>query len=283
MTYTPAIPLGGYLGWRVFQNTADRQFEAFQKSPEIIRNMEYFLENIESADSAEKLVSDRRLLTVALTAFGLSEEIDKKAFIKKVLVDGTDFNDSFANKLSDTHWRQFSKAFGYGNLTGSQVGIASFREQVANDYLERAFEESVGEVNTDMRLAMNFRREIGAIANGSNVEDIGWLQIMGQPALRSVMEGALGLPSSIATADIDQQAELFARKAEQFFGASSPAIFKDPLKVEDALRRYFVQSEIQSGPTASTPGSAALSMLTGQSSGALSANSIVNLFISNTL
>ena len=281
--FTPAVPLGGYLGWRVFQNSADRQFEIFQKSPQIIRNMEHFRENIAVADTAEKLVDDRKLLTVALGAFGLEEEINKKAFIRKILEEGTDDSSSFANRLSDPRWRQFAKAFGYGNFTGANVGVPSFREQVANDYLERSFEVSVGEVDPNMRLAMNFRREIAAIANSATVEESGWFQIMGQKPLRAVMEGALGLPSSIGSADIDKQKDLFARKAEQIFGGKSPAVFKDPLKVEDALRRFFVQSEIQGGPTASTPGAGALSLLTGQGGGALSPNSIVNLFISNTL
>ncbi|PQA88865.1 DUF1217 domain-containing protein [Hyphococcus luteus] len=284
MTFNPAIPLDGYIGWRVFQKNADKQFEIFQKSPEIVRNMEYFREHIEEATTAEKLVKDRKLLTVALGAFGLQDELDKKAFIQKILEEGTDFNDSFANRLSDPRWRDFANAFGYGNFTGSRVGIESFREQVANDYLERAFEVSVGEVNTNMRLAMNFRREISRIAEGANVDDVGWFQIMGQEPLRAVMEGALGLPSSIGSADIDKQKELFERKADQFFGGKSAAIFKDPVKVEDALRRFFLQSEIANGPSASTPGFAALTVLGnggGNANGGLSGAGIANLLISN--
>lgn len=285
MTYFPAIPLGGYLGWKVFDNTASRQFEVFKETPSVIRDVDYFRENIASATTAEKLVNDRRLLQVALGAYGLAEEIDKRAFIQKILEEGTDFSDSFANRLSDPRWRQFTKDFGYGNFTGSRVGIESFREQTANNYLERAFEERVGEVNTDMRLAMNFRREIAKIANSASVEEIGWFQIMGQQPLRVVMEAALGLPSSIGTADIDKQKELFARKADQFFGGKSPAVFKDPVKVEEALRRFFLYSEIQNGPTASTPGVAALSILgDGGGIGASGGGAqIANLFLSNTL
>ncbi len=276
MSFQPAIPLGGYLGWRVFQNSADRQFEIFKDTPSIVRNVDYFRENIAEATSAKKLVNDRRLLTVALGAYGLGEEIDKRAFIQKILEEGTDLSGSFALRLSDPRWRAFANGFGYGNFTGPRVGIESFREQTANNYLERAFEESVGNVDTDMRLAMNFRREIAAIANGANVEENGWFQIMGQTPLRAVMEGALGLPASIGTADIDQQKELFERKANQFFKSKSPSIFKDPVKVEEALRRFFLQSEIQNGPSASTPGSAALSILTG-------GGQATNLFLSNTL
>lgn len=284
MTFYPAIPLSGYLGWRVFEKTADKQFETFQKSPEIVRNMEYFRENIAEATTAEKLVNDRKLLTVALEAYGLGDEINKKAFIKKILVEGTEFSDSFANKMSDSRWRQFANDFGYGNFTGARVGIESFREQVANNYLERAFEGAVGEVDTDMRLAMNFRREIAAIANGQNVEEAGWFQIMGQEPLRIVMEAAFGLPSSIGQADIDKQKELFEKKAEQYFGGSSPAVFKDPVKVEQALRRFFLQTEIQNGPSASTPGMAALTVLGGGSaSGGLSGAALANLLLSNSL
>lgn len=276
MTFYPAIPLGGYLGWRVFEKSADKQFEIFQKSPDVIRNMDYFLENIESATTAEKLVNDRKLLTVALGAYGLGDEINKKAFIRKILEEGTDLSDAFANRLSDSKWRDFARDFGYGNFTGARVGNEAFRERTANNYLERAFEERVGEVNTDMRLAMNFRREIARIAEGANVDTAGWFQIMGQTPLRTVMEAALGLPSSIGTADIDKQKELFERKAEQIFGSKSPSVFKDPVKVEEALRRFFLQTDIQNGPSASTPGMAALTMLGGGDQSA-------NLFTSNIL
>ncbi|WP_425409255.1 DUF1217 domain-containing protein [Hyphococcus sp.] len=277
MTFYPAIPLSGYLGWKVFDNSASRQFDVFKDTPSVVRNVDYFRENIAEATTAEKLVNDRRLLTVALGAYGLSEEIDKRAFIQRILEDGTELDGAFANRLSDSRWREFAKGFGYGNITGTRVGIESFREQTANNYLERAFEERVGEVDTDMRLAMNFRREIAKIAESESAETSGWFQIMGRQPLRTVMEGALALPSSIGQADIDQQKELFERKAEQFFGGKSPAIFKDPVKVEDALRRFFLYTEIQNGPTLSTPGIAALSILGGNSGQA------TNLFLSNTL
>ncbi|WP_411819870.1 DUF1217 domain-containing protein [Hyphococcus formosus] len=277
MTFTPAIPLGGYLGWRVFENSADRQFEAFKNTPEVTRNIEYFTENVKNALTAEDLVKDRKLLTVALGAYGLQDEIDKAAFVRKVLEEGTDDPSSFANRLNDTKWKAFAKDFGYGNLGGTRVLISSFREQVATDYMQQAFEARVGDVNTDMRLAMNFRREIATIAENPNVDRVGWYSIMGDTPLRTVLEGAFGLPASIGTADIDQQKELFEQKASQLFGGKSPAVFKDPAVVEDALRRFFVFSELENGPTASTPGSAALTLLSGQSASSQAQNLFLSL------
>ena len=282
MSFFPAIPVSGFVGWRIFEQSAEAQKDIFAGVQSTQRNIAYFKDNLISADSAENLVKDRRLLTVALGAFGLSEEIDKKALIRRVLEDGTDDTRSFANRLNDTRWRNFAKAFGYGNVAGAPTASPAFREKIANQYIDRAFEERVGEVNTDMRLAMNFRREIAIIAENSAEQDVKWLQIMGQKPLRQVVEAALGLPASIGSVDLDRQVEVFQKKAEALFGSSSPAIFTDPEVVDSALRRFFLQSDIQNGPSPSTPGMAALNILSAPpplGSGA----QIANLVISNTI
>jgi hypothetical protein len=71
MTFQPLIPLAGYSGWAFLNRTMDSQKSAFNESNEIKRDTEYFKENIGSVESAEDLMSDRRLLSVALGAFGL--------------------------------------------------------------------------------------------------------------------------------------------------------------------------------------------------------------------
>ncbi len=47
--------------------------------------MAYFEANIGKVETAADLVGDRRLLKVALGAFGMDGEIDKRAFLRKVL------------------------------------------------------------------------------------------------------------------------------------------------------------------------------------------------------
>ena len=278
MTFLPAVPFGGFLGWQVLDRSAGRQKEIFENEPLTVRNLDYFKENIRTAITPERLVNDRKLLTVALGAFGLEGEIDKKALIRRVLEDGTDKQDSFANRLSDIRWREFSKAFGYGNLAGSRVLLSDFRSEVAQQYLERAFEARVGDVDADMRLAMNFRREAARIAALPQADRNGWFQIMGQRPLRTVMETALGLPSSIGTIDIDQQRDLFESKFEKAFGEKSVAVLQDPEMIDRVLKRFFLQTEFQNGPSASTPGIAALNVL---STSTQSSTQSINLLVSN--
>lgn len=278
MAYVPAIPLGGLLGWRVFNQSAARQLDAFSNTETAIRDLEYFKENIKNATSAKALIEDRKLLTVALGAFGLEEEITKKALIRTILEEGTDLPVSFANKLADPRWKDFSAEFGYGNFGGARVELPAFQDKVAQQYLERTFEARVGDVDTDMRLAMNFRREVEKISQDPNVERVGWFKIMGQRPLREVVEAAFGLPTLFGLADIDQQKEVLEDKAAKLFGGKSPAIFSDPEVVDGMIRRFFLQTEIKNGPSSTTRGMGAISLL---SSSPASSFQTINLILSN--
>ena len=280
MTFAPAVISGGLSGFRIFEATSPRQRDAFESNPTTQRALAYFRENIGNARTAADLVSDRRLLEVSLAAFGLSEEVDKRAFIRRVLEDGVDEPRALANRLGDARWRNLSAAFGYGDASGARVDLTSFRTDIAERFLDRAFEARVGDVNPDFRLALNFRREIATIANSETVDRSGWLRVIGQRPLRTVLESALGLPSSTATLDVDQQRTIFERRALVAFGSPSPSIFNDPAVVEDAIRRFFVRRDLENGPGPTTPGSTSLALLSNSS---LSFTQTTNILLSNLI
>lgn len=275
--FQPAVPISGYGGWKILENTAARQQATFEKSPSLQSDIQYFYDNIGKATTPEALVSDRRLLSVALGAFGLDDEINKKAFIKKALESKTYDPSSFVNRMNEPRYQALAKAFGYGDGLGAfNVGRPVFQDNIVAKYKALEFERAVGDVDNDMRLAMNFKRQIGDIASGSKVDSIGWFQIMGQAPLRELVSTALGLPSSVAQLDIDKQKQIFEQKADQIFGSKSPAIFTDSSKVEDVIRRFFLMRQMQNGPTLSTPGAAAVTLLGGD----LGSDATTNLLLS---
>lgn len=278
MFFQPTAPIGGYGGWLVLERTAQRQRAVFEKSPQLQREIQYFRDNIANATTAEALVKDRRLLAVALGAFGLGDEIGKRAFIQRILEEGTEKSDAFANRLNEPRFKALSEAFGYGNiLAGFKVTLFSFQEDIISRFKSLEFERALGESDADMRLAMNFKREIAAIASGERADRIGWLQAMGQRPLRELLTTAFGLPQSIVQADIDRQKEMFEDKSLALLGDKSIAVLKDPAKVDAVIRRFFLFRQMQAGPTASTPGASALTLL---QSGAVAGDSIVNLVLS---
>ncbi len=258
---TVSVPTGGVAGWRFLQRTETVQQETISNSPRVARELAHFDANIEKATTAEALVDDPVLLRVALTAFGLEDQFANKAFLRKVLEEGTDNDDAFANRLADGRFRKLAKAFGYGNVAGPRVKIGALQDEVREGYVRQTFEIAVGEQDNDLRLALNFARSIEEIADGESTTRTKWLEIMGQAAMREVMEKAFGLPTEIVALDLDRQAEIFEKKAKEILGDSDPSVFKDPEKVDEVVRRFLLRAQIENGPTGYSSAATALSIL----------------------
>jgi hypothetical protein len=269
MTFQPVIPITGYAGWRFLQRTLDTQKEAFAQTAVFQRQTDYFRENIGKIKSAEELVSDRRLLEVALGAFGLDEDINNKAFIQKILADGTLSSDALANRLSDKRYAALSREFGFGDL-GSRTNLSTFADKMLARFQDRQFERAVGEINGDMRVALNLASGLKDIFDQELPADAQWFAVMGSPPVRSIFETALGFPSSFGAIDIDQQRTAFEDRARSVFGTDKVADFADPQLQEKLIRLYLVRSETNAFVSASG-GSVALSLL--QSIPNLNANS----------
>lgn len=261
MTYQPVIPLSGYAGWRFLTNTLEKQKESYVQSPVIQRNAEYFRENIANVKTADDLVNDRRLLQVSLEAFGLGDDINSKAFIRTVLEEGTIDSDALANKLSDKRYAAMSKAFGFALGTPNTV-MSDFADKILDRYQDRSFEVAVGEVDNDMRMAMNLEPALEQITDMASTNNGQWYSIMGNTAVREVFEVALGFPSSFAAIDVDQQLEQFKDRAAATFGTDQVVDFQSEETREKLIRLYMVRSEIADFSAASS-GSIALTLLQG--------------------
>ncbi len=212
MSFQPTVPLAGIAGWRFLERTQTAQQAAFDKSPEVQRDVAYFEEKIGSITSAADLVADRRLLKVALGAFGMDSEIDKRAFIRKALEEGTVDPNSLANRLTDKSFRKLSAAFGFGPGEGPNTAAPGFAATITDAYKTRAFEAAVGDVDNTMRLAMNFRREVASLSAGSGGS---WYTVLGSKPLREVFEKAYGLPSLVRA---DRHRPAARRAGGQDFG-----------------------------------------------------------------
>lgn len=263
MTYQPVIPMSGYTGWRMLERTMERQQEAFNESAVIKHDIDYFAENIGKMETAEQLVSDYRLLKVALTAFGLQNDLPNKYFIQKALAEGTEDADAFANKLADKTYKKMADAFGFGNTGGARTGLDGFVEEISAAYQARSFELAVGEQNNDMRLAMNLDREVADLAASDISENAKWYSIMGSTPLRAVFDTAFGLSDAFAALDVDRQLEVYKEKAEAYFGSEDLSQFAEPEKRDELIKLFMIRSDMNSGISGYTPMHTALTILGG--------------------
>ncbi len=260
MSYQPVVPTGGLAGWNFLKRTQNRQTALFSRSPEMTRAVAYFRANIGAVRSARQLVLDRRLLQVALGAFGLDADLDKKFFIRKILEEGISNPRAMANRLSDRRYRRLAKAFSFDAPTGAATGQPGFADRIIDAYKTRQFEIAVGKSDPPLRLAMNFRREIRTLAARDTGDRTGWYVLLASPPMRRVVEGALGLPRQFAGLDIDRQVDMLKSRFGTTIGVSRLSQFADDRKVEAVIRKYLVREGVQD-PSTRQPGSTALELL----------------------
>lgn len=260
MSFQPVIPLSGYAGWRFLSRTAEGQRAAFDKAPAQARLTQYFRDNVAKAKTAADLVGDRRLLEVALGAFGLSDDLDSRAFIQKVLEGGVLDPKALANRLSDKRYAALAVEFGYGGL-GARTGLPGFADAIVARFQAQSFQVAVGEKDGNLRLALNLPSALADVVSANASENARWFAVMGSPPLRQVFEGALGFPSSLGRLDIDQQLAAFKERVQSAFGTQKVGDFQDPARQEKLIRLFLVRAEAQSA--ALSPAQVTLSLLGG--------------------
>jgi len=243
----PAFPL-----YQSLAKTRDKQFAAFERQPQVQREVDYFLKTAGKVKTVDEFLGDRRLLAFALSAYGMEGEIDYLGRIRKVLSEPVSDSNSLANKLIDPRFKKIAQAFSFGEVGTLKLGLSSFLNEVVDKYKTNEFERYLGNQNPALREAEYFRRNAGSVENGYN--------ILGDTVLRSVVTTALGLPPEIAVQSVEKQKALIEKRLDV-------KDLQDPEFVDKFLRRFLIlsdQASAQAGFGGSTaPNAFALTLLAG--------------------
>jgi len=264
VSYQPVLPLSGYAGWAMLNRTLSVQTTAFNKSPDVVRDTDYFKANIAKVKTADDLVSDRRLLRVALGAFGLDADIDNKAFIKKVLGDGTLTTTALSNRLSDKRYLAMAQTFGF-DLPTPMTQISTFGAEIVKKFQTQQFQVAVGDQDQNLRMALNAQTEVAALATSTASDTTKWYKVIGNTALATVFQKALGLPTSVGSLNVDQQLSIYQAKAATVFGSSGFSQFSDTAKMDSLVKKFLVRSQADDILRQSSSTSIALTLLQSRS------------------
>jgi hypothetical protein len=272
--FLPALPAGGLVGWSFLSRTAGAQKAAHAASPVQSREAAYFREKIGTVTSAAELVADRRLLSVALTAFGLQDDLPNKFFIRRVLESDPSDPRALAFRLADSRYGELARAFGFTSLFGPATTQRGFADRILPNFQARSFEADVGAQEPDMRLMLGLERELGTVLRQTVGADARWFAVLGTPPLRSVFQTALGFPDGFGALDLDRQLVEFRTRAEAQFGTSNLVDFAAPEMLDKLRQRYLLQG----GGGQSLPSSPALALLSGNAGSAGSTGILETLY-----
>ena len=259
-----AIPLTGFAGWRFLRETRQQQEARLAASPTDARDLQAFKNRIGQMASATDLVQDRQVLRVALTAFGLEDDLPSRALVERVLSDGTVGRDALSNRLADRRYRALSEAFGFGPYEMPGRLQSDFVDRIAGAYLARRFEAEVGKVDEPLRLALNAERELSDFADRTDSSATTlWYEVLATPPVRKVIEAALGFPASVAGLDLDRQIGLFREASRATFGTDQLQELAQPDRLEPILRRYPARAGPEAGSSRTSGAAIALRLLGG--------------------
>lgn len=210
-------------GYRLIASDLTRSLAATAKKPDVARETAYYLANIGKVTSIDDFLADDRLFSYAMKAFGLGEMTYAKAFMRKVLSEGVDNRNSFANKLVDPRYRQFAETFNFARYGAITTSFQRTQQGTVDNYIRQTLEEDAGRQNEGIRLALYFQRKAPELSSVYG--------ILADRALLTVVQTALGLSPSTSAADIDRQAEMIEKRLDV-------ADFKDPVKLQKFIDRF---------------------------------------------
>lgn len=130
MTFTPVTLGSGLSGYNYLARTRDVQQALFDQNPLTKREVERATEGLKNVQTSQELMDDRVLLTVALGAFGLDEDINNRAFIQRILDSDLEDDRSLANRLSDKRYLAFAESFNFNGAEGPQLPDRRGRDEL---------------------------------------------------------------------------------------------------------------------------------------------------------
>jgi hypothetical protein len=228
-----------FVSYRMLATDMTRSLARAAESPVVERESAYYLANIEKITSIDEFMGDDRIFRFAMKAFGLSDMTYAKAFMRKALEGGITSSDSFANQLTDKRYRDFVNTFNFAEFGKDTTIFDRARQGTVDNYVRQTLEESAGDENEGVRLALYFERK------AANIDDP--YDILADPALLKVAQVALRIPIETGTQDIDKQAALIAARLDV-------EDLQDPEKLQKFLTRFTSLYDVDnSTATATSP------------------------------
>lgn len=234
------------VGYRMIASNLDLALKRVAERPDVQRESAYYLKEIRDVDTIDQFLADDRLYTYAMKAHGLEEMTYAKAFMRKVLTEGIDARDSFANSLADSRYREFAAVFNFARYGATATTFDRAQQGTVDNYVRQTLELGAGEENQGVRLALYFQRKAPSLETP--------FSLLADRALLKVTQVALGLSEATSALDIDRQAELISKKLEI-------GDLKDQEKLDRFLERFTALWDIENPP--STPTSASTIILSG--------------------
>ncbi len=221
--------------YQIISNNLTRSLQTTASKPDVARATKYYLAHIGDVKTIDDFLNNDHLFSYAMKAFGLEDMTYAKAFMRKVLTEGTDDPQSFGNKLTDKRYLAFAQAFNFKRYAAATTAFDITQQGTVDKYYRQTLEGDAGSQDQGVQLALYFQRM------APNVTSV--YGLLADKALLKVTQTALGLPEASGALDINKQAALISKKL-------NIDDLKDPAKLDKLITRFTSLWQVQNETTA---------------------------------
>ncbi len=218
----------------------------------------YYQANIGKVQNISQFIGNYRLLSYALQAYGLGDQINNKALIKQVLQEGTTSSKALANTLPNANWKAFAKAFNFSATGTSAPSSSASASTTTSDYVEQQLESQQGQNDPGVQLALYFARVAPTVTSSYG--------ILADENLLEVVQTIFGLAPTASAGQIDAE-------AKQVTKLMPVADLQDPKKLKSLVERFTAAYDAKYGPSSGS--SSSLTVVSGNTNSSVSAASTV--------
>jgi len=209
----------------------------FQKTeankPAVKLSTAYYQANIGKVKTISQFVGNYRLLSYALQAYGLGDQVNNKALITKVLQQGTTNPKALANTLPNAAWKAFANAFNFSATGSAAPGSSTSVATTTSDYVEQQLENDQGANDPGVQLALYFQRVAPTITDGYGV--------LADKNLTEIAQTIYNLPPGTSSSQIDKEAAALKK-------LMPVADLKNPAKLKSLVERFTATYDLNYGP-----------------------------------
>ena len=204
----------------------ERALSRIATEPQQQRAMEQFRRAVERAPDVRAALRDPRVLQVLTTALGIPEGANQQGLATRIFLSDLKDSRSLANTLGDRRWKSAAET-----MDLAARGIATLRDPKMQaslaDGLRRAqWNRNLEQEQPGLGDAIIFRDRARSV-------DGNIFAVLGDPVIRRVVTGALGLPLQMAIQPVETQARAVRARLDI-------AKLEDPREIQRLAERYLM-------------------------------------------
>lgn len=201
----------------------ERALARLARDPQVTRQMEQFTRAVERAPDLRAALRDPRVQQVVLTALGLPDAVGQTGLVLRALTADPADADGILAKLPDRRWKAAAES-----LRLDQRGLAALRDpqvqaSLAEGLRRATWRQELDRSQPGLSDALLFKERA---ARAKTTFDV-----LGDPVLRRVVTGALGIPQQIAVQPVETQARAIGSRLDV-------AKLQNPKEVARLAERY---------------------------------------------